>query len=361
MENRKKLTITCNSALNLILVCAITRVYFGIIIDAPEMMNAGWISVLLGCGLALPVYLCIGRMNQDSDSSLLAGVRSAGLRRTLAVALAFNSLMDGGISARCVSNSASYVAFNHAIRFFLLVPLFLSALWAIACNGDAIGGAARLWKLTTPGLMFIVVVIQWPQYRWTWLAPILGPGPGAILDGAVDVAGWISGFSGLLMLCQRPVSRCENKKILFLPLIIGAAAAGLVIIQRMMAPILLTANHRSRMFQLDFMLSNGRVPLILQLVLIIIWFVSLFNLMAFHCFTTAICIQQIFPKMKRMYCGGLSILLMAALSMSYLTDRISEAAFSKGQFLLNAAVVGLIMMASVKRSASHWSEKSVSY
>lgn len=360
MEKTKNLTITCNSALNLILVSAIARVYFGIIIDAPEMMNAGWISVLLGCGLAFPVYLCIYWINQKPGGSLITRVGSAGLKRILAGTLAFNSLMDGGISARCVSNSASYVAFNHAIRFFLLVPLFLSALWAIACNGDAIGGAARLWKLTVPGLMLVVVVIQWPQYRWTWLAPVLGPGPMAILDGAVNVAGWISGFSGLLVIGQRPVSHCENKKILFLPLIIGAIAAGLIIIQRMMAPILLTANHRSRMFQLDFMLSNGRVPLILQLVLIVIWFVSLFNLMANHCFTAAICIQQIFPKMKRMYCGGLSILLMAALSMSYLTDRVSETTFSKGQFLLNAVVVGLIMIAGVKRSASQWGEKSIS-
>ena len=346
-----KLVISRSSAINIATVAAISRIFFGAVIDSPELMNAGWISVILGSIIASPIFVCIDQITRDDVKSAYDHINNRILQKMLAAVFIINALLDGGISARCISNSASYVAFNHAIRFYLLVPLFLATLWAIHCGGDSIGASARLWKLISPAFILIIIIAQLNQYRWTWLTPVLGPGCIHIFNGAVDVAGWLSGFAGLLILSEGKPKR--KNSISYIPLTVAAATSFLIILRQMMSPVLLASHNRSRMLQLDFMLSNGRSPLLLQLPLIVIWFVSLFNLLACDCFVSAAYIRRLFPRLNSLICSFAGIILTAAMSMSYMTDRFAEDLFSSWQYVVNAAsvaVAGIAIQTFKKRS-----------
>lgn len=346
-----KLDISRSNAINVATVAAISRVFFGTVIDSPELMNAGWISVILGSILATPIYICVEQITRYDSRSAYERIDNSVLQKLLAAAFLINALLDGGNSARGISNSASYVAFNHAIRFYLLVPLFLAMLWAVHCGGDAVGSSARLWRLISPAFILIIIIAQLNQYRWTWLTPVLGPGYIRIFKGAVDTAGWLSGLAGLLIMSNGMPKRKNG--ISYIPLMVATVVSLLIVLRQMMAPVLLTSQDRNRMLQLDFMLSNGRSPLLLQLPLIVIWFVSLFNLLVCDCFVSAAYIRRLFPRLNDLICGLAGIILTAALSMSYLTDRFAADLFSSWQYALNAsavAVIGITIEVFKKRS-----------
>ena len=109
----------------------------------------------------------------------------------------------------------------------------------------------------------------------------------------------------------------------------------------MMVPTLIHTGDRTRMYQLDLMLTNGRAPLILQLPLLVIWFISLFNLLSCDCLIAAASIQRLFLGIRTIICSAISVILVWLMSMSVFTDRRFEAFISTWQFVINAVAVFL--------------------
>ena len=57
----------------------------------------------------------------------------------------------------------------------LLLPLLIAGMLAACFNGQAVGGAARVWLKFAPVLLLIAILIQMKSYRFEWLTPLLGP------------------------------------------------------------------------------------------------------------------------------------------------------------------------------------------
>jgi len=330
----KPLVINGKSAWCLACVAAITRIFYGIMTDSPELFHAGWISVILGGIITLPLFISIESISKYIDKKGIAA-------RIASFVFLVNALLDGAITARCISNSATYVAFNHSVRFFLLLPLFLAILWALYCGGEALGSAARLWIWVFPLFMIVIIIFQLPQYRWTWLTPVLGPGIKEILDGTVDSAGWISSVAGLLFLGSGGKDAYKRGSLIKLHATIISVSLVLIVLRYMMAPSLLSSGNRTRIFHLDLILTNGRAPLLLQLPLTIIWFISLFNLLSASSFVASACLQMLFARFKTPVCIISAIAITGALSMSVITERIPSGFYSDWQFAFNA--LGIII------------------
>jgi len=341
----KKLSITRNCAANIACVSMVTRVFYGIVIDSPDLYHAGWISVLLGGVLAFPLFFCISQMCSSVNGSIAGSIENAGAVRLIAVFFLISSLFDGAITARCISNSASYTAFNHSVRFFLLLPLFIAVLWALYCGGDGIGSSAGIWLHILPLFLVVITIFQATEYRWTWLTPVFGTGITSVLNGAVNVAGWMANTAGIFLFSSVLIH--ENKRLNILKIYVFSVilSAILVVSRYMMAPTLLDLGERTRMHQLDIMLTNGRAPLILQMPLIIMWFVSMFHLLACDCFIASMCIGYIFPRLKSVLCVVSTISLTVLLSMSIFTEYSVVKRFSVYQYLLNATGILTALMA----------------
>lgn len=333
----KRLSLNCSSALNIACVAGITRVFYGIVIDTPSLYNAGWISVILGGIISFPLFLCVENIYRNTGNTVFDMTVNTVSCKVIFLLYLFTTLYDGASVARCISNSASYTAFNHAIRFFLLLPLFAGILFAICRGGNAIGFSARTWMLVFPVFMIIIIAFQLTKYRWTWLMPLLGPGIRSILNGGISVAGWISSTLVIFLLSAPNISDKPKYNGIKMHAKIVIVSALLVILRQMMAPTQISALERTRMYQLDLMLTNGRAPVMLQLPLTIIWFVSMFHLQVFDCFVAAALLQRILPKLKTIYCGIISIVVTGMLSMSVFTERIALNMFCKYQFIFNAA------------------------
>ena len=341
----KKPTININNAATLACVMAASRVFFGVNIDTTELYNSGWISILLGGIIAFPLFFCI----QRHVSAVQAGnsIPNHPLIRVSSLIFGIAALLDSAITARCISNSASYAAFNHSIRFFLLVPLYIVVIWTVYCGGDAIGSNARIWIKLFPLYMLIIVACQITKYRITWLFPILGPGTNGLFRGAIKAAGWISTASAILIFSDKPGENCKRTNLYLVYGLIVLIPTALTLLRNMMAPVLISSDARTRMFELDLMLTNGRSPLLLQLPLIVMWFISLFNLLCGDVFIVCAAITKLLPRIKPIYCVLAAAFASVFLSMSVLSEQNMEVLFSDWQFVVNASAVAVIMLGSL--------------
>ena len=346
-----KLSISRTAITTSASVAITTRIFYGLMIDSPSLHNGAWISALIGALLAAPLIWCMHMTFTGGDNALLNGPFKINTlpHLPLIIALILFSLIDGAITARCIANSARYVAFDYMAMFYLLLPLFFAAFWCVNCNGDAIGAGARIWAKTFPFLMIVIIILQFPHYRVDWLTPILGSGWKDILDGALKTAGWISTMSGMLMLVNHD-SPTESRSLH--PVITVAIATGiamfLIVLRLMMTPTLFSNDNLSRLFQLDSWLTNGRAHVSLQMPILIIWFVSMLNLMIYDCFIAAALIQRIFRKLHGAICGIIAVVGVAVLSLTPVSNASNTEIISKWQFLCIAGTALISVLFNLK-------------
>ena len=358
-----KLSISRNAITTSACVAIATRIFYGLVIDSPSLYNGAWISALIGALLAAPLIWCIHMTFTDGNNALLNGPFKTNTlpHLPLIIALILSASIDGAITARCIANSARYVAFDYIAMFYLLLPLFFAAFWCVNCNGDAIGAGARIWVKTFPLLMIIIIILQFPHYRLDWLTPILGSGWQDILDGGLKTAGWISTMGGMLMLVNHD-SPTESRALH--PVITVGIATGLamflIALRLMMTPTLFSDDNLSRLFQLDSLLTNGRAPLSLQLPLLIIWFVSMLNLMIYDTFIAAALIQRIFRKLHGSICGIIAVLGVAVLSLTPFSNASNAEIISMWQFLGVAGTALISVLFNLKSKGGKQSCKFAS-
>ena len=353
-----KFRISDSAAASLSFLAITARIFSGVAMDMPDLHNAGWLAVLLGGVLSLPLAWAAGQLRACCPVSPFDTLseRCRPLMRTAAALFAIIALWDAATVARTIASSASYVALNSLPMFFLLLPQLLVCLWCLGLNGDPIGFAAGIWVRILPLLLLIVVLLQFSAFKPAWLTPLLGPGVPDLLDGTLRVSGWISMFTGLFLIAEQDPEgrgkRFQPVKALIFCIVIAAA---LLLLRSMMTPPLFKGKETSIFFQLDTLLSNGRAPISLQLPMIILWFVGLLFLLLFDAFLCAVMLQRALPKLGKRLCIAIVLIGVCALALSGLTSRENALHVSGGLFAAQGTLMALIMLALLipKKEAAH--------
>lgn len=343
------LSITQGAAAAVTSVAIITRIFFGLIIDSSDLYNAAWLCVPLGGFFAFPlIYVlhhCGISLHQEWTTTCSCG---ALLKKASAVIFLFFASFNGAIALSGISSSASYIGFETTAPIYLMLPVIAIGIWCAFSNGNAIGFSARIWCKSIPLLLLITIIIQLPDYRPSWLSPILGYGWKGLLEGSIKTAGWISSMTGACIIAERNASiNKEHFKPLKLLAIITAVATILIATQLMMSPSLIYSPGRSRLYQLDTLLTNGRSALSLQFPMIVIWFTSLLFLWAYNCYIASAMLQYIFGKLDGRLCGVISV-ICSLLTLSC-TPRSTESIISNWQYIANFLGVALIIVSQLRR------------
>lgn len=338
------LTVSRSAAAASACVAIITRIFFGLMIDSADLYNSAWLCIPLGCLIAFPFLFALHKLLKSSNnSSLLDLNKISPPMKTACFILMLLSWYDGSLALVGIANSAGYIGFQNISPIYLTIPALIVGFWCIYCNGDAIGHGARIWAHAFPIFFAIIFVIQLPSYRISWLTPILGYGWSGIIEGSFKTAGWISIMSAAFLLSEEDHHDCKTR---FTPLktliLITSISMLLIVTQLMMSPSLVFTPSRSRLYQLDTLLTNGRSALSLQFPMIIVWFTSLLFLWTYDCFIASALLQRIFPGLDGRACGGISILISSFLTPY--TGRDIEAIFSKWQFAAIILALAIVII-----------------
>lgn len=282
----------------------ISRLFYGLMVETPEVHNGAWLSALLGLGLALPVLWLIHRAAGRRGNPLLPWT------------LLLMAGLDAAEMLSATAFSESCVAFNPIPAPLLMLPLLLAAGRCLWLGGDALGGSARVWMRAFVPLLLVVVVYQWPYYRPAWLFPLWGFGMGGLLRGGLRAAGWIVTLGGAaLMLCDGArFSRVCRSLMLATTVVIL-----LILLRLMMAPGMDVAGMGRRV-QLDALLTNGRAPMYLQLPMIIIYFVGMLHLLCFETWAASALLRRVISGMSRLSSGLWALPVVALAALTPLTD-----------------------------------------
>lgn len=310
--------ITGEAASSLAVIAITARVFFGTVMDMPQLVCAGWLAVVIGAAIAFPMVLlvCIVRARtKKSPAERLAEHPIGHAMERLLIIFAVYFAYDGAIVARGIAHSASYLSLNDASLPELLLPVLLMCLLSLQCGGSAIGSAARLWRWFAPWLIGIIFLLQAPQFRFEWLTPVLGPGLVTLLSCSIRVAGW---FTMLIPLCflSDSSNRSDSMHPMRLYFICVLLASGLMMLRHLMLPAMIGSEFDRYFFLLDTLLSNGRANISLQLPIAIVWFFGmLFTLLA-DAFLSAALLKRAIPGLPDGALSAISVLLITIFALS---------------------------------------------
>lgn len=347
-----KLKISDEAAAPLAFVAAATRIFYGVILEMPELYNSGWLAALVGGALALPFAFAADRLFHRREISVAGALESGGqtaLLRVLCALLALPLLFDAAVVARGVCSSASYMSLYAIGTPILLASQMGMCLWCAQLGGDAIGFSARLWTRVLFCLLAIVVLFQIPTLRPAWITPILGPGIPALLDGALRVSGWLSLLLGVFLISERNPDRNGSR---FSPVrtvsLAALTAAVMLALRGMLTPALVGGNLTSGFFHLDTLLSNGRTPLSLQLPLTIIWFIGLFMLLLYDTFLCAAMLQTFCTKLPRFVVCLISATAAGLLAFSGISSLANSLRVFSWMYVFHGALALVLLIFTPK-------------
>lgn len=315
--------ITGEAASSLAIIAITARVFFGTVMDMPQLVCAGWLAVVIGAAIAFPMVLlaCIVRAHtKKSPAERLAECPTGRAMERLLIVFAIYFAYDGAIVARGVAHSASYLSLNDASLVELLLPILLICLFCLKCGGSAIGSAARLWRWFAPCLIGVIFLLQVPQFRFEWLTPVLGPGRKTLISCSIRVAGW---FTMLIPLCflSDSAEQSDSMHPMRLYFICALLASVLMMLRRLMLPAMIGSEFDRYFFLLDTLLSNGRANISLQLPIAIVWFFGmLFTLLA-DAFLSAALLKRSIPGLPDGALSVIAVLLIAVFALSGWTTR----------------------------------------
>lgn len=343
-----RLTLPLSAARPLAFCAVGARLFTGLFLDMPWLYNASWISALVAALACAPLGLLADRFLRASEERTMAEAleKSSGkaLTRGACAALGLLSIYEAAVVARVLCNTVRHVALSEASAISLLAPLLIAVTVAACYNGEAIGGAARVWIKCVPVLLLIVIWIQAKSYRLGWLFPLLGPGADVLATGAVGASGWLS-MGTLVWLC---VEKEEDRPLPRAPLLgamLDAAALGAVLLALMalMAPPSVRADL-TRTFQLDKLLANGRIPQGAQLPLIILWYNSLLFALVTGVFVAAKLAQIALPALDGRIALLISGVAVGAVAMLGWAEQGPAAAVSEWIFPAVGALMFVLLL-----------------
>lgn len=341
-----KLQISENAAGALATLAVVARIVSGVLIDMPELLNAGWLAILLGALLALPLMFAVTRFRTAQEN------QSTPLPRLLCPVFFIIAVWDAAAVASMIADSAGYLALDSTASIYLMIPQFVLCLGCLLLNGDALGASAVIWKKFLPVLLLIVILLQSDNYQPQWLTPLLGPGLPEILSGALRIAGWFSLPAGLFLIAKPDVQGHAGHLRPMKTLAFCAAFAALIAaVFSMILPSATDQNLFSRTFRFDALLANGRNGLALQLPTIALWYPGLFYALLFDVFTGAVMLQAFLPKWTRNACIWLSLICAALFAVSRYSQRKSVIHASGWLFAALGASVAIYMLHKLRAKA----------
>lgn len=322
--------------------CALTtRIFIAIAIDLPSTLNAGYLCVPAACAANLPSALCMWALWRPIPYIAPAERMEQACGRTplraLCLLLCLMSVYDTAASARLVAASVDYAASNTFSISALSVVAVLGAALVCLVGGAGVANASRIWFVITGILLGIVLLIQLPHIKISWLFPLLGPGMGTLVSGACSLSGAITPLIALWLCMQqekgedrqggapyRPTGASGMVKLL---LFSSLCAALLLAVYSMLVPALVQAPSY-RAFHLDRLLTNSRLSIALQFPMLLIWFLCLTALMSFNMLMAAMMLKRVVEKMH--YAAALGLVSLAALPLLFwnISDRIALNAFN---------------------------------
>lgn len=272
----------------MLVVAVAIRLIVHFVIEDGAVYNAAWLCPLIGFVLYLPIGFSIKTLLRGSktisEMNLFLKILSAGAF----VLLAF----DAGNAAHLLSNTANVMALGEVPMWLVALPVALLAFVCAIFGMEACGRSSQIWIRVLLPLLAIMVIVQFRNYRTEWLTPLLGGGTRVIFDGAIHSAGYISLLSLPWLICTE--DRC-HRNIGFFVMLGALSAAAILAMLSMLSPALIHTTL-SRSARIELVLSNGRVHLMLQLLMVVIWLVNLLHLLNAECSSAAVFLNNAFPN-----------------------------------------------------------------
>ncbi len=268
----------------LTLVAFTARIFYLIVIDAPETGNSGWLAALIGAGFSVPCILGAYFLMKKNDASIEKGMVGAVGKmgfRIFCLILSLALTYETSALFTILTSSGAYATLYNMHKLLLLVPTSLAVIYACTKGGNGVGGAAEAWIRIYMILYALILFLEYDTMSVSNVFPLLGPGVESLMKSAMSV---------MMYYCLIPVSfllesgysvRGRNRKrnikpesILYVFLLCVLISVLVLIVHSMMYPSL-TPVFESRSSGMDLMLSNGRSNRTVQLPILIIWFSSL--------------------------------------------------------------------------------------
>lgn len=327
-----------SAALPLMFIAIVTRLFCEMALIDPAAHNAAWICPLAALILYLPFAFALKRAAALGNDSAWGNL-VRGLPRLLAVLIpilfALLLLMDASAMLRIAADTASFNIGDKA-AITLELPLMLLLGLMVLLGPDAAGHNARISLFILGALLLILALSQLSIYRFGWIFPILGSGLADVLTGALRCAGHMALLS-LLWLFAIP-DRARST-----PLLWGSAAgllAALLLLGLHMLSPSFVGTQLLLPARLEILLNNGRVPISLQLVYLVLWYGGLLHLISTEAVAAACIVRRLIPGMRLWL-----VALIEALAVFLAAENAAVQAFIHG----NASVwlypaVGLLMI-----------------
>ena len=285
-----------SDALPLMFIAIVMRLFCEMALIYPEAHNAAWICPLAALILYLPFAFALKRaaaLGSDSAWGNLERRLPRLLGALIPLVFAILLLMDASAMLRIAADTASFSIGDKA-AITLELPLMLLLGLMVLLGPDAAGHNARISLYFLGALLLLLALAQLSVYRSGWIFPILGSGMPSILTGALRCAGSMALMS-LLWLYAVP-DRARTSPLLW-GSAAGLLAAVLLLGLHMLCPsfvgtqLLLPA-------RLEIILNNGRVPISLQLVYLVLWYGGLLHLISMEAVAAACIAKRLFPGMQ---------------------------------------------------------------
>ena len=288
------------------------RMLFAVQIDSPELLNAGWISVILSGILTLPVVLCMDYIERVRHTSAVDHLSSVWGRIYCAVVALF-MVYETGNGISILASSASYMSLTDTLHPVLICVCALVCVLGCTAGVQAVAGTAIISARLLGAVIVIAFLIQLNSFNIRWMTPVLGPGLPTITSFVPGLCGMMTTFIPIWLLKEHDETK-PNPLTKMLVVTVVLLVALVVLFGMLMPPM--QSGPISRLFNLDRLLSNGRTPQTLQILTVPIWYLTLVISICFMLLGATHALLITFPKLNRVV--AILVLIVIAICVPFL-------------------------------------------
>lgn len=321
----------------------IMRMTIELSIDLPNAANASWMCPLLGLALFSPFLFALHQASRLSNRSPWDNIRQSlprHLRIMIEFYFSFLLMLDAASMVRLAASSYNVQALNHITVHLLIVPLGAVVAAAILWDADAVGNSARIAFRFLAALLILLLCIQLPEYKLSYLAPIFGSGASEILIGSIACAGNMA-LMALIWILALPE---ENQRGLTCNAIFSAICTALLMAALHAGYPSMPGKAFTRAARLELVLNNGRMSLGPQFLLNLLWYGGMMYLIAAESCASACWISKAVPGLLPRICAALEAILICGAAIFYPRWLQNQLPITLNRFALIGAPFALAML-----------------
>lgn len=349
-----------NNVSPLVVVALTTRIFWCMQLTFARAQNAAWLCPLVGFVFCLPFLFAMTQLS-CADSGILVANRKSRVSNIIfngcKFLIASILILDCAASMRILINMAGVMALSDATVATLELPLVLIIAIVVILGMNVTVYNARLWLRIVPLLLVVIIAVQFKAYNPSWIMPVLGGGIHELVSGGLLCAGYMCLLTMLLPASQS--KPCVNTKKAFgNTLSASAAASGLLLLHQMLTPAMpdLYLTDASR---IETILSNGRVTISLQLLMIILWYGNTLQLITAEAAAGAACLRRTLPHIHIRYIAAFIALVTALTAYKQQILITSQYRYAKWLYPVLGATVLVLMICTVFRKGARKACNSV--